>query len=59
MILGHGIKGQVQLWHSACKTLRAQYKLVSAQSPSYMTCKLLIMRGETLLILSHWVKFQG
>ena len=26
-ILGHGVKGQGQLWHSVYKTLRAGYRL--------------------------------
>ena len=57
-ILGHREEGQGQLWHSACGTLWAQYRLVFTQLLSNFTCKLIMRRG-TLLILNHRVKGQG
>ena len=51
LILGHGVKGQGQLWHSVYKTLWTRYRLtVFAQSLSNFTCKLRMMREGTLLI---------
>ena len=60
LILGHGVKGQGQLWHSVYKILWTRYRLhFFAQSLSNFTCKLWMMRGGTLLILGHVVKGQG
>ena len=60
LILGHGVKGQGQLWHSVYKTLWTRVATtVFAQSLSNFTCKLWMMRGEILLILGHGVKGQG
>ena len=58
----HGWLGE---WMGACVrplrfTLWARYRLqFFAQSLSYFTCTLLMMRGRTLLILGHKVKGQG
>ena len=59
LILGHGVKGQGQLWHSVYKTLWTRCRLIFAQSLSKFTCRLWMMRGGTVLILSHEVKSQG
>ena len=49
LILGHGVKGQGQLWHSV------YYPLAKGN----FTCTFAMMRGGTLLILGHGVKGQG
>ena len=59
LTFGHRIKGQGQVWHAACETLWAWYRLMFAQLLSNFTCKLLMMRGVTLLILSHPIKGLG
>ena len=52
LILGHGVKGQGQLWHSMYKTLWTGYRL-QFQSLSNFTCRLWMMRRRFLLI---WVR---
>ena len=65
LILGHGVKGQGQLWHSVYNTLWTRYLVdtiattVFAQSLSNFTWTFTMMRGGTLLILGHGVKGQG
>ena len=60
LILGHGVKGQGQLWHSVYKTFVGMIATtVFALSLSNFTCKLWMMREGTLLILGHGVKGQG
>ena len=59
LILGHGVKGQGQLWYSVYKTLLARYRPVFAQSLLNFTGKLFMTRGGTQFILGHGVKFQG
>ena len=59
LILGHGIKGQGQLWHSVYKTLWAGYRLQFLPDhfqTSHVSCG---WWGGTLLILGHRVKGQG
>ena len=53
-ILGLGVKGQGQLWHSMYKALWAGYRLQFKFN--HFTCKLWVMRSGTLLILGHKVK---
>ena len=58
--LGHGVKGQGQLWHLVYKTLWARFRLtVFAWSLSNFTCKFFMTRAGTLLISGLGVKFQG
>ena len=62
LILGHGVKGQGQLWHSVYKTLWAGYRLQFLPShfqTSHVSCGWWEVRGRTLLILGHGVKGQG
>ena len=60
LILGHGVKGQGQLWHSVHKNLVDMIATtVFAQSLSNFTCAFTMMRGGLLLILGHGVKGQG
>ena len=57
---GSRVKGQGQLWHSVYKTLWTRFRLqFFVHSLSNFTCKLLMMREETLLILGHRVKGEG
>ena len=54
LILGHKIKGQGQLWHILYKTLMGMIQsTVFARSLSNFACKLLMMRGGTLLICGN------
>ena len=55
LILGHGVKGQGQLWNLVGTIATT----VFAQSLSNFTCKLWMMRGGTVLILGHGIKGQG
>ena len=55
LILGHGVKGQVQLWRSVYKALLVQNRL-QFMSNHFQTS---IIRGETLMILGHRVIGQG
>ena len=59
LILGHGVKGQGQLWHSVHNLVYTIATTVFAQSLSNFTCTFAMMRGGTLLILGHGVKGQG
>ena len=55
LILGHGVKGQGQVWHSYDLVDTTQ-TTVFAQSLSNFTCKLWMMRGGYFLILGQGVK---
>ena len=48
LIFGHGVKGQCQIWHSACESFGARYRLEFAGLLSYFTCKLKMRRGGTM-----------
>ena len=57
LILGHGVKGEGQLWHSVYNTLWTRYRLQFKPNhfqTSHVTCG-----GGTLLILGHGVIGQG
>ena len=58
MILGYGAKDQ---GHTLCvqDVVGTIQTTVFARSLSNFTCKLFMMRGGTLLIWGHKVKFQG
>ena len=57
-ILCCGIKGQGQLWHSACQAFFACKDYSFSPITFKLQCMLLVMRGGTLLILGHEVKGQ-
>ena len=68
LILGHGVKGQGQLYMCQQRSTLALcienfvgtiQTTVLVQSLSNITCKLWMMRGRTLLIFGHGFKGQG
>ena len=56
LILGHGVKGQGQLWYFVYKNLWARYRLQFYSDHLNFTWALLMMREGTLLIWGHAVK---